>query len=245
MKRILVAGVALAALCSAPAFAADIPVKGPVYKAAVAPLWHWTGCYVGIAGGYAWGKSDHRNAPAGSITGGAFDVNGGIFGGTLGCNYQFAPVWVIGIEGDFSWSGKKGSAADVPPFNPAFTSETREKWLSTLRARLGLKVGAQNQGLLYVTGGLAIADVEIHVFGPGFNATESKTRTGGTVGLGLEWAITGPPPPLPWWSVKFEYLYVAFNNKDYFNPPPAGFVNRAAGVTLNDHILRVGLNAHF
>jgi glutamate N-acetyltransferase/amino-acid N-acetyltransferase len=47
MKKILVASIAAAALCGAPAFAADTPVKEPVYKAAPAPLLNWTGFYIG------------------------------------------------------------------------------------------------------------------------------------------------------------------------------------------------------
>ena len=53
MKKFLLSGVALTMLCSAPALAADLPVKAPV-RAPVAQLWHWTGCYIGIEGGLNW-----------------------------------------------------------------------------------------------------------------------------------------------------------------------------------------------
>ena len=46
MKKILLASVAAAAFCGAPAFAADMPIKAPVYKAAPAPIFNWTGFYV-------------------------------------------------------------------------------------------------------------------------------------------------------------------------------------------------------
>ncbi|MBN8921179.1 MAG: hypothetical protein J0H62_11100, partial [Rhizobiales bacterium] len=47
------------------------------------------------------------------------------------------------------------------------------------------------------------------------------------------------------WTAKLEYLYVDFENKAYFTPAPAGFVDRAGGVRLNDHIVRAGINYRF
>lgn len=209
---------------------ADLPVKAPI----MAPPVSWTGCYIGVAGGGAWGRSRHDNS-AGPITD-DFNLSGGIIGGTLGCNYQFDPIWVVGLETDFSWTNKKGSAGDIPPFNTAFSSETKEKWLGTVRGRLG---GTWGNELLYVTGGFAYASAEITVTGPGAEASESKTRTGWTVGGGWEHRFT------PNLSAKIEYLYVDLGDTAYFNPPPTGFADRAGGVRLTDHIVRVGLNWKF
>src|SRR5712691_9682918 len=57
MRKFLIAGIAVAAFCAAPAFAADMPTKGPVYKAAPAPVFNWTGFYSGAVGTYGWGDS--------------------------------------------------------------------------------------------------------------------------------------------------------------------------------------------
>jgi hypothetical protein len=66
---------------------------------------------------------------------GRFDLSGGgLVGGTVGCNYQVAPQWVIGFEGDFSAIDKKGEARDLAPlFNVNFEQETKERWFATRR----------------------------------------------------------------------------------------------------------------
>ena len=56
MKRILLAGAALAALSTA-SFAADMPVAAP--EEVVAPADVWSGFYVGVQGGFAWARVDH------------------------------------------------------------------------------------------------------------------------------------------------------------------------------------------
>jgi outer membrane immunogenic protein len=94
--------------------------------------------------------------------------------------------------------------------------------------------------LLYVTGGFAYARADITVTGPGVSASESKTRTGWTVGAGWEHKFTQKL------SGKIEYLYVDLGNTAYFDPPPSAlFADRAGGVRLTDHIVRVGLNWQF
>src|SRR5438105_522634 len=115
MKALFLGMTSIAALLAGGiAQAADLPVKARPMAPVVAPIFNWTGCYIGIEGGGAWGRSKHTNS-AGDITP-EFDLSGGLVGGTLGCNYQFAPTWVIGVEGDLSWSGKRGSTSDIPPF---------------------------------------------------------------------------------------------------------------------------------
>ena len=57
-------------------------------------------------------------------------------GGTVGCNYQTGQ-WVLGLEGDLSWTNMRGSAVEAAAFPATFSSETRENWLATVRGRLG------------------------------------------------------------------------------------------------------------
>jgi outer membrane immunogenic protein len=122
MKKLVIAGLGMLAIAAVqPAAAADL--KAPVYKAPpVVDVWSWTGVYVGLNGGYSWGKSrthvDYFNSltglpiapPPGSITDVDFKLNGGIFGGQIGANLQIDRSWLIGIETDIQWSGQKGSA---------------------------------------------------------------------------------------------------------------------------------------
>jgi outer membrane immunogenic protein len=160
-----------------------MPAKAPVY---MAPLYNWTGFYVGINGGGAWGSSDF----AAPFTTGSFDISGGVVGGTVGYNWQMGQI-VFGLEGDVDWSNIRGS---VPC--GLTTCETRNSWLGTARGRLGY---AFDRFMPYVTGGLAVGDIKTTIAGVG---SASDTKAGWTVGGGLEAAIAGP------WTAKVEYLYV-------------------------------------
>src|SRR5664280_2838938 len=90
MRRFHCAALAAVAVLgfTSVASAADMPVKAPPAPV-VAPLYNWTGPYIGIAGGYGWGHSDQtdpgRPAPIGN---GSYSLTGGILGGTLGSNWQ-------------------------------------------------------------------------------------------------------------------------------------------------------------
>jgi outer membrane immunogenic protein len=88
-----------------------------------APIWDWTGFYVGANGGYSWGRSrtvvDYFNTatgvlivppPAGSVTSANFKLDGPIAGGQIGYNWQHG-AWVFGFEADAQWSGEKGSSS--------------------------------------------------------------------------------------------------------------------------------------
>ena len=91
MKRLFLSGIALAMLAvSAPAIAADMPSRSPVYKAAPLPIFNWTGFYAGVHAGYGWGDSENLSP------------NGWFGGGQVGYNWQFTPSWVFGLEADLS-----------------------------------------------------------------------------------------------------------------------------------------------
>ena len=231
MKKLLVAGIAAAVLCGAPALAADMPTKGPVYKAAPVPMFGWTGCYVGIEAGGMWGNTRQLSSPAG-VPIIDTDGSGALVGGTLGCNYQMSN-WVLGVENDISWTSFKGNQQESPAFNPAINLGTKTSWLDTLRGRMGYAV---DRWLFYVTGGVAFSDIKATEDFPGVGNI-TQTRTGWTAGAGVEWALADPR-----WSVKLEYLYVDFGNKFYqFSAQqPQPDIDRT--VSLKENIVRVGLN---
>lgn len=211
MKSVLVASVAALALATglASANAADIqqrqmPVKAPAY---VQPIYTWTGPYVGISGGYGWGNSDFSG-------GGGNDPTGGIFGATLGYNWQMGAL-VTGIEGDMSWSGLKDSSGGF---------RTENNWLGTVRGRLGYNAGTW---MPYITGGLAVGDIDAHIGGVG---SSDKTKAGWTLGGGVEARIAGP------WTAKVEYLYVDLGD--------GGSIG-GARPDFTTNIVRAGLNYHF
>ena len=106
-KSLVIATVALLAVTSGAAVAADLPVKAPYLKAPP-PAYSWTGCYLG---GYV-GGAQEGNASATDVSflttgagyngGGPYPLSyntGFIGGGTLGCNYQTG-YFVFGLEGE-------------------------------------------------------------------------------------------------------------------------------------------------
>src|SRR5262245_56524065 len=96
MKRVGFACLAVLGLM-ATANAADLPRRfNPAPQPVYAPVYNWTGFYIGINGGGAWGSSRWDSV-------GSFDVSGGMLGGTIGYNWQ-AYQWVFGLEGDIDWT---------------------------------------------------------------------------------------------------------------------------------------------
>src|ERR1700687_162236 len=115
MRRLRCAGAAafawaLSSAMPAPAVAADLSVA-PIYKAPPAPVMTWTGSYIGVAGGGAWGSAVERNVPTGTDQTPHFDLSGGIIGVTSGLNIQNGHL-VLGYEGDTSVTSKSGSAPE-------------------------------------------------------------------------------------------------------------------------------------
>ena len=236
MKRLLVAVIAAAAFCGAPAFAADMPVKAPP-AAVVAAAYNWTGFYVGIVGGGGWGDTRHTNNVNGA-TSGTVRISGGMFGGTVGYNAQFGS-WVLGLEGDFSWSGIKRSFNDTGSGFCAgiIQCETSLRWFGTGRARLGY---AWNSFLVYGTAGVAYGNVRGFITNvtppPTFTAGDN-TRAGFVYGGGVEWGFA------PAWSVKAEYLRTDFGDKATYGTLESGLIETVSLKKLN--IVRFGLNYRF
>jgi outer membrane immunogenic protein len=227
--------------------AGDLDVPAP--RAPLAPIaYTWSGCHVGVQGGGAWGTSkdtqdDPRFRGFGFPMTDDFRLSGAEIGGTLGCDYQINN-WVIGVENDISWTNKKGSAHLSPPFVPAAdTAETNEKWLDTLRARLGL---ASDRWFMYGTAGVAFAHVGINLCSP-FDvgcSSGSQTVRGWTAGAGVEYAFWSR------WSVRLEYLYVNLGTS-LFPELPAQRIGGgtvffvARDVQLTNNIVRAGLDYKF
>ncbi len=225
MKKLLLAsvGVSALALCATAANAADLVRPPPPEPAPIiAPLYSWTGFYVGINGGGGFGRSDLDTAFG--TTG--VDVSGGLVGGTLGYNYQTGP-WVFGIEGDGGWSGIKGSTSSG--ICTGVTCEVRNDWLATLRGRVGYSFG---RFMPYITGGAAFGDIKQSVTGFAGSTTD---KAGWTLGGGIEAALTGP------WTAKIEYLYVDLGDATC-SVADCGLTTTAH---LQTNIVRAGLNYRF
>ena len=112
MKSGMTIAVGILTLRASPAGAADLrlPTKAPVMAAA--PVYNWSGCYIGGNVGGKWGNST-LDVSSGAVPGNVAaavgfgrDRSEGTFigGGQIGCNWQ-APGsgWVFGLEGDADW----------------------------------------------------------------------------------------------------------------------------------------------
>jgi outer membrane immunogenic protein len=243
MKK-LIATAAFIALGSTSVLAADM---APRYSKAPAPMaapyYDWTGFYIGgnIGGAASGGQV---NTDPGTVIGtGARDSNdlfrSSVTGGVqAGYNWQAAPSWVLGIEGDINWLGNRRTTCDINDCgtgSPLIFS-TRTDFLSTIRGRVGY---TWDRSMLYVTGGLAIARVDdsFNFFSDTDISQNRQTRTGYAVGAGIETAL--------WtnWSVKAEYLFADVGtNRVILNP--------VDGVGYLDfrheyHVGRIGLNYRF
>lgn len=208
MKRIFLTCIGACAL-ALPAVAADVPVKAPVVKAPVsAPVFNWTGFYVGGTAGYGWGESRHCEGGACTFN---FDVDGFVGGGTIGLNYQWAN-WVVGLEADLSHADVAGSTTGVgSPFGCGATlnCSTELSWLATGRVRAG---AAFDRIFAYVTAG--VAKGRLHAAsGPIAAFSGEVTKSGRVVGVGVEYAFA------PNWSAKIEYLRVDLGSFNFATPP--------------------------
>jgi outer membrane immunogenic protein len=226
MKKIL--GYALAGALSVaalPVVAADYPLKAPA-----APIWTWTGFYIGInGGGAAAGTSVHGYGGGVQTVQG---IDGPVFGGTIGWNWQ-SGIWVFGIEGDWSWANINGR--QVSPGAP-FTDGTQVNSLATLRARLG--VASLGSTLFYVTGGVAWAELERNdTDGAGARLVQTFNRTGWTAGAGAEFMIA------PNWTMKGEVLFVDLGTSGLLPAAAGGFA--AKTVSADFYLFRGGVNFKF
>jgi outer membrane immunogenic protein len=187
----IVSGAAFVLSASGFAFAADMAVKAP--PPPPAPVYSWTGFYVGGNVGYGWGSRTVNFTPndplvfsvsCGGLGGGtcppptSFDINGALGGLQAGYNWQFNQNWMLGIETDFDWSRIKGTGTDsflicctpAPSPSPSsFVASQNVEWFGTVRGRLGFL--PTTNLLIYGTAGFAYGRVGENV------ALNSQTGT--------------------------------------------------------------------
>src|SRR3974377_1742465 len=109
-KLLVVTAAALLSSIAGSAVAAELPIGVPL--AAPVPVFSWSGCYLGgPVAGRGWGPKDITDpvriaqdaviGPGTTIGATTAEVrlNGVLVGGQIGCDYQFAPNWLVGVEG--------------------------------------------------------------------------------------------------------------------------------------------------
>jgi opacity protein-like surface antigen len=212
------------------------------------------------------------------------DDIGFLGGAQVGVNAQYGRV-VLGLEGDISGviedkrtiglfdsfdgiDNTCDTAGDVDPCLETYdgTGRIEEElhWVASLRARLGLAVGSEGRGLIYLTGGGALAGVEWDAsFDPDeavgdtcapddnlpsepcfFSDDEDdEIAVGVVVGVGGEYAITDRV------SIGGEYLGYFFEEEGRtltFNGDNERFVDVDVRSGVDDvHTFRAKVNWHF
>jgi outer membrane immunogenic protein len=234
MRKFLFASVALAALGSAPAFAADLRL--PQTRVQPTPeFFSWTGFYLGTHTGVAsgWTRSSNRSPFGGfdAFVPLSYELNpSSIMSGVqLGYNMQ-SGAFVGGIEIDL---GYLGARERIVQGNDLVA--VRYGWYSTFTGRLGL---AADRLLTYIKGGAVVAglrntasDVEFDVNDPSDFSQTKNSRWGWTLGTGMEYAFTQG------WTVKTEYLFMDFGKRNSTNLDGDSFEHRN-----QMHTWKVGLN---
>jgi len=235
MKRILLTTVSLGALgLMSPALAADLPAYTKAPEVA-APVYDWTGFYVGGFGGGGYGNHNLDNAlgPAGLAD---FTVNyssqGELAGGEAGYNVQ-SGRYLFGVEGDLFWSNIKGNDAFALGSNDA----TNLRWGGTLRARSGFTV---DRWLMFFTGGWAYGDL-VHTNTDPVNGIDQFTvhRNGLTGGGGIAYALTDNI------IGKLEYRYYDFGAYSRGGSPLTPNGQLPYTVNSNYSVITLGLDFKF
>ncbi len=234
--RAFVVALALAAgtcVSVSGAAAADLPVAprpAPAAPIVYAPAaYDWTGFYFGGHLGAGYSNSSWSD-PITGIGNDTFNKWGLLGGAQVGANVQFNAL-VLGLEGDFSWTGIKGTGRD----SIGEALNTNVQWTSTVTGRIG---AAFDRLLIYGKGGLALAEDQSSLtdFG-GNSASVSFMRTGWTAGGGLEYALTKTV------SAKIEYDYLSFGSKTLTFATPLETVSSSS--SLNVHEIKAGINFKF
>ena len=240
MRKLLLGSAAFAVMTVGPAVAADLPVRGPVYKSPPPVVYSWTGLYGGVNVGYSWGRQNNNwTVPTFFTVSESQNMNGFIGGVQWGYNWQFGS-WVVGTELDFQASAQRGSTTYCVDIACTTTATAGHKlpWFGTSRTRIGYL--PSQYVLLYLTGGLAYGQVKsdytLYTGGLGVaNANFKDVRAGYTVGAGVEGALGGG------WTAKVEYLWVDLG-KSTETTTVGGVLVSTFDSRVTDNIVRVGLN---
>jgi outer membrane immunogenic protein len=243
---------------TSPGLAADLGAR-PAYKAppmvAPLPVFSWTGCYVGAQGGYGWGKKYidqniiHGGDEIANISTSPIDIGAVIFGGQIGCDYQFAGNFVLGIEGSLAGTESNDVGHDMHNFAGMNSGgdnmlAVKTDRLASVTGRLGF-TGWSPQTLFYVKGGVAWAHEKFD-----FSRAEDgtvrtlcepchQTGSGWTVGGGIEWAFA------PNWSAFIEYDHYHFGPKHLIFIPGTPADHQIVDIRERIEVVTIGVNYRF
>jgi outer membrane immunogenic protein len=252
MKKTIAAVATAISLASAPAFAADLPMKAAPMPAAV---WSWTGFYIGAHVGAGFGDTESTITGITAVVPGIpavsantnlpFNQNsrsGFVGGGQAGFNWQ-AGAFVFGVQGDIAGLDVKGT----DPCLVVLSCTAKSDWLATVSGRVGAVI--LDRGMIYAKGGgawlhtnnsvaLTLATPPVTIVNGGYD------QGGWLLGMGTEWMITRN------WTAFVEYDYMRFENKAVaFNVNPVLVAPVTVSIRTNQtntlSVAKVGVNYKF
>ncbi len=236
-------GAAVSLLTVSAAFGADLAAP-PLAPAPPAPF-TWTSCYAGGNVGGGLGQKDLNDtagilSPNTGFTSANLDISGYMLGGQIGCDYQFASNWVLGIEGAASGGDIGGKTTVTTPGIAGDTATFKDTtdFLSSVTARAGL---AWDRWMLYGKGGVGFVNDRYNIADAftTYNFDGVETRLGWTAGVGVEWALWDD------WSVKLEYDYYGFGTRNVtFIEESALFPSGPENIKQTIQTIKLGLNFH-
>jgi outer membrane immunogenic protein len=242
MISFLLASVGIVALVgmAAPASAADMAVKARPPAPVIAPIYDWTGFYIGANGG--WGQTrncwDFLDAGGFAVASGCRDRSGGLAGGQIGYRWQMNQ-WVFGLEAQGDWADLSNTRVSL--FDPFFSTRVKTDGIGLFTGQIGY---AWNAALFYVKGGAAVTSNRFSIletFSGIELASASSTRWGGAIGVGFEYGFT------PNWSfgVEYNHLFMGDANNSFsgLTPVAAAFVNNR--ISQDVDMVTVRLNYRF
>jgi outer membrane immunogenic protein len=210
MKALLLGTIGLVAL-SGSAMAADMaarPYKAP--PPVVAPIYDWSGFYIGANGGWAQNHNcvDFLDAAGFVVASGCRDRSGGVVGGQIGYRWQ-SSQWVFGLEAQGDWADLSNQRVSL--IDPTLSTRTKTSAIGLFTGQIGY---AWNASLFYVKGGAAVTDNRFSVLENTFGnelVAQSATRWGGTVGVGWEYGFA------PNWSagIEYDHLFMGHRNNSF------------------------------
>jgi outer membrane immunogenic protein len=244
MKKLVCIAAAALAVMVLPAGAADLLVKAP--PPAPVPAWSWTGFYIGgnLGGGWAqseWledGSAASTGLPAG-LQDASFRATGLMGGGQIGFDYQSGAA-VFGVQADADLAHLLGTQQNC--FSEVGGPQNCTATIKSVATATGRVGAAFDRALLYVLGGYAWehAGLENPLPTFGINSFASETRSGWTLGAGLEYALTRN------WSAFLQYNYMGFGTRDLlFVGVPAAAGNFTEDVRENINVVKAGINYRF
>jgi outer membrane immunogenic protein len=193
--------------------AADAIVYEEPVPVVTAPVFSWTGGYVGGQIGYGWGKSRFSN----EFTAINVKPDGFLGGLYAGYNFDLGNSFVLGVDGDVTYNNLKDSYSETD-VDGTESLESKLRWSGAVRARAGV---AMDRFLPYIAGGVAFGSVKNTLSASNaveeVSVSQSKTLTGWTAGAGVDYAATDNV------IVRLEYRYTDYGHKDFdFGVPEAG-----------------------